>query len=152
MLECWAYTPAERPKFSTLVGAIGENLEENAGYFPLSPALISQMSSLLKIEDLVSAESAIVSNHPNNSSDADGVVECRFNPHSGSSSEAGSVVDHREFIRGHRESDSELNTTGSHGDLDSEPDSSLTVLSNGHGLGHSLEPNSHNKESGQEYD
>ena len=44
MLECWAYRPAERPKFSTLVGAIGKNLEETAGYlFPLS-----LMSSLQK--------------------------------------------------------------------------------------------------------
>ena len=50
MLECWAYRPAERPKFSTLVGAIGKNLEETAGYlFPLS-----LMSSLQKKGDLIS--------------------------------------------------------------------------------------------------
>lgn len=45
MHRCWAFDPAQRPEFSSLVSEIGENLAEDADYFTVSP--ISQSAPLI---------------------------------------------------------------------------------------------------------
>lgn len=47
MHGCWAYDPGQRPIFSTLVGAIAENLAENAEYFTFSVSPTSQGVALI---------------------------------------------------------------------------------------------------------
>ena len=51
MLGCWAYDVVNRPNFSTLVTAIGENLAVNAEYLTFSVSSAIPSAALTLDED-----------------------------------------------------------------------------------------------------